>query len=102
MLFTNINKEIVEYQNTPGAVLLDVREPDEYLSGHIPGAINIPLGEIEGTDIPKDTPLYIYCLMGSRSARAAQILAELGYSNVRSIGGIVRYKGEKETGQPED
>ena len=43
MFFDKINKGIREYRNTPGAVLIDVREPDEFRSGHIPGAINMPL-----------------------------------------------------------
>ena len=47
MLFDNINKGIEEYKNTEGAVLVDVRETDEFESGHIPGAVNLPLSKIQ-------------------------------------------------------
>ena len=49
-LFSNINKKLEEFQNTPGAVLVDVREADEFRSGHIPGAINQPLSTISRID----------------------------------------------------
>ena len=99
MFFNKINKEIREYRNTPGAVLIDVREPEEFRSGHIPGAINMPLSGSHNLSFPKDTPLYLYCLRGSRSLKASVILKGQGYTNVKSIGGITGYKGEKETGE---
>ena len=99
MFFNKINKEIREYRNTLGAVLIDVREPDEFRSGHIPGAINMPLSGSHNLSFPKDTPLYLYCLRGSRSLKASVILKGQGYTNVKSIGGITGYKGEMETGE---
>jgi rhodanese-related sulfurtransferase len=93
-LFGNINKGLMEYKNTPGALLVDVRETDEFASGHIPGAINEPLSTITGTTLPKDKPLFLYCLRGSRSKRAAGLLKKMGYGNVKSIGGISSYRGE--------
>ena len=99
MFFNKINKGIREYRNTPGAVLIDVREPDEFRSGHIPGAINMPLSGSHNLSFPKDTPIYLYCLRGSRSLKAAAILKGQGYTNVKSIGGISGYKGEKESGE---
>ena len=73
-LFANINKKLEEYRTTPGAVLVDVREVDEFRSGHIPGAINQPLSNISQIKIPKDKILFVYCLRGSRSRRAVGIL----------------------------
>ena len=95
-LFGNINKGLMEYKNTSGALLVDVREMDEFASGHVPGAINEPLSTITGTTLPKDKPLFLYCLRGSRSKRAAGLLKKMGYGNVKSIGGISGYKGEIE------
>ena len=94
-LFGNINKELEEYRNTSDAVLVDVREVDEFRSGHIPGAVNQPLSTINQIKIPKEKTLFVYCLRGSRSKRAVGILKRMGYS-ARSIGGITAYKGEIE------
>ena len=77
-LFGNINKGLEEYKSTPGAILVDVREAYEYTSGHIPGAINVPLSTISQTAFPKDAPLFLYCLRGTRSKRAAGILRSMG------------------------
>lgn len=96
MLFDDINKKLDEFKNTSGAILIDVREADEFAAGHIPGAINIPLSRIQECDLDLDTPLFVYCLMGSRSMRAVGVLKSLGYTNVKNIGGINRYKGEIE------
>ena len=93
---TDINEAVNECTGTPGAVLLDVREPEEFRSGHIPGAVNIPLSKIRGIGIPKDTPLFVYCLRGTRSLRAARILTRMGYGKARSIGGIIAYRGKTE------
>ena len=84
-----------ECRNTQGTVLLDVREADEFRAGHLPGAVNVPLSRISTIDVPKDKPLYVYCLRGSRSRRAVQALTRMGYS-AKSIGGIVFYKGSLE------
>lgn len=96
MLFQNINKSIEEFKSIPGAVLIDVREPGEYEAGHIPEAVNMPLSGSNNLSFPKDTPLFLYCLRGSRSMKAALILKQQGYTKVKSIGGITAYKGELE------
>lgn len=96
---TNINDEIENMRNTPGAVLIDVRTEEEYRTGHIPQAVNVPLDKIsEFRNRIKNpgTPIYVYCLRGSRSQRAAGILKGYGYTNVKSIGGITSYKGKLE------
>lgn len=99
MLFfnrTNINEAVEECRNTPGAVLLDVREADEFRSGHIPGAVNAPLSAIKQVKLAKDKPLYVYCLRGTRSRQAVSCLRQMGYQSVKSIGGIASYKGQVE------
>ena len=92
----NINDLVAECRGTEGAVLLDVREADEFRAGHIPGAVNVPLSLISSIDIPKDRPLYVYCLRGSRSKSAVGALRQMGYADAKSIGGILAYKGPLE------
>jgi len=71
-------------------VLIDVRTPGEFESGHLFGSINIPVSEFQENleawtpDLPKDVPLIVYCKRGARSATAAQILFDAGFSNVVS------------------
>jgi molybdopterin/thiamine biosynthesis adenylyltransferase/rhodanese-related sulfurtransferase len=91
--------EADELRQRPGAVVLDVREPDEYEQGAIPGALHIPRGQLEGSiegKVPDhDAPLVVHCASGVRSAFAARTLAELGYSDVVSVaGGFNRWKDE--------
>ncbi len=79
--------------------LLDVREPDEFLQGAIPGALHVPRGQlefsIEGRLPDKDAPVAIYCAGGTRSAFAAKTLQDLGYAEVVSVvGGFNRWKDE--------
>ena len=83
----------------PGAVVLDVREPDEYEQGALPGAVHIPRGhlesQIENRVADHDTPLVVYCAGGTRSAFAADTLSQLGYTNVVSVvGGFNKWKNE--------
>lgn len=72
-----------------GSVLIDVREPDEYVGGHVPGARLIPLGDVvERVDeIPTDTTVYVICQVGSRSAKAAGYLLGQGVDAVNVAGG---------------
>lgn len=93
----DINKGVEEFRNTPGAVLLDVREAAEYKGGRIPGSLNIPLSfisEIEDEIEDFSTPIYIYCLSGFRARQAKGILSGMGYKQLKSIGGINGYSGE--------
>lgn len=92
LLLGDINKGLADYRTSPDALLIDVREQDEFAAGHIPGAINVPLSVIDKITIPKEKHLFLYCLRGTRSRRAAGILKRMGYRNVRSIGGIKNYR----------
>jgi molybdopterin/thiamine biosynthesis adenylyltransferase/rhodanese-related sulfurtransferase len=83
----------------PGTVVLDVREPDEYEQGALPGAIHIPRGhlesQVEGRITDHDAHVVVYCAGGTRSAFAADTLGLLGYSDVVSVvGGFNRWKDE--------
>lgn len=95
----DINKGIDEYNNTPGALLLDVRSSQEYGTGHIPGSRNVPLqnlGAVNSLAKDKDLPLFVYCQSGGRSRQAAGMLQNMGYGNVKNIGGIAAYSGKVE------
>lgn len=77
--------------------IMDVREPNEYKNGFIPGAVNVPLSQLSAriNALPKDKPLYLYCQSGMRSKQAARILAKKGYSNLINLkGGIMSWKGK--------
>ncbi len=75
-------------------LLLDVRTPEEFASGHIPGAVNISLQTLQSRlgSIPSDQPVVIYCRSGNRSATAAQLLADAGYQNIYDMGGILAWQ----------
>lgn len=77
----------------PEIVVLDVREPDEFENGHIPGAVLLPLGSVSAEAaaevIPElDTTVLVYCRSGNRSKQASAALAELGYTAIYEFGGI--------------
>ena len=95
----DINQGVQEYKNAAGAVLLDVRTPQEYRKGHIPGSQNVPLQQldkVEEVTENKDTVLYVYCRSGARSRQAVSLLQAMGYTNVHNIGGIAAYSGKVE------
>ena len=74
-----------------GAAWIDVREPDEWAEGHIPGAMHIPRGNLESrieAAVPdRSVPVVIYCAVGNRSVFAAKTLSELGYQSPHSLAG---------------
>lgn len=91
-------KEMMDIQEV---IILDVREQDEYNSGHIPGAVLLPVGTIDEDSaaeviLEKDTTVLVYCRSGNRSKTAASALAELGYTNIYEFGGINTWSYETE------
>ena len=79
-----------------GHKLVDVREVQEFKQGHIAGAVNIPLSQIERrlNEIPKDKPVYLYCRSGMRSKQAAKLLSRHGYNEISQLnGGISVWDG---------
>ncbi len=76
------------------ALLVDVREPDEWRAGHVAEAIHIPLGTIasRASALPKDREILVICRTGNRSAMAQERLAQAGFTNVTNIeGGITAW-----------
>jgi rhodanese-related sulfurtransferase len=81
-------------------ILVDVRTPEEFASGHLLGAVNIPLPELQNNlsvwtpRLPRDVPIILQCRAGSRSAQATRILLKAGFTNVRNLdGGITDWIG---------
>ncbi len=86
----NIKPEEVAEVLAQGATLLDVRTEDEFLDGHIPGSINIEIGEMSDEDIEqldKEKTYVLYCRSGGRSSRAAQMLEALDFGDVYNLEG---------------
>jgi phage shock protein E len=77
-----------------GARLVDVRSPGEFSGGHLPGAINIPVGEVRarhGELGDRTRPVIVYCASGRRSASATNTLKGLGFSEVHDLGAMARW-----------
>ncbi len=97
--YTTIKAEQAKQMMDEGMVtIVDVRTKSEYEDGHIKDAILIPnesIGDSDPSELPdKDATILIYCRTGVRAAKAAQKLADLGYKNVYSFGGIVDWPYE--------
>jgi len=72
-----------------GARLLDVRSAEEFAGGHLPGAVNIPVQELDRrlAEVgPRDSELVLYCRSGHRSGRAAELLRQRGFTKVHNLG----------------
>ena len=97
-----IRPEEAQEAKASGALLIDVREPQDYAAGHIPGAMSLNRGivELEIEDLAPDfnTQILCYCGGGSRAALVAESLQRMGYTNVQSIAG--GFKGWKAAGLP--
>ena len=82
-------------RSNPTVFMLDVREPDDYDAGHIPGNTLIPMGEIPDRlgEIPTDVPVIVTCRTGNRSGQVVDFLREQGFTNVHNMdGGIVAWQ----------
>ncbi|MBK9113570.1 MAG: rhodanese-like domain-containing protein [Nitrospira sp.] len=98
-------RKVVE---SPGeALIIDVREPQEFAAGHVPGAVNIPRGLVEfriwkqvGFPANPDTnrPVYLQCQNGNRASLAAQSLAELGFTNTTAV--VMSFDEWQQAGHP--
>jgi rhodanese-related sulfurtransferase len=92
--FDEISVDDLSQRLQAGARLIDVREPDEYVSGHVPGARHVPLGEVPGRVaecVEGGGTTYLICRSGGRSANACQILADLGHDVVNVSGGTMAW-----------
>ena len=95
-------EEAKEMMDNQEVIILDVREQDEYDSGHIPSAVLLPVGSIDEDTaaevIPeKDSTVLVYCHSGNRSKTASAVLADLGYTNIYEFGGINTWPYERES-----
>ena len=94
----SMDEAITLMQEETGYLILDVRTPEEFQQGHIPGAINIPNETIGSEEIPqlpdKEQLILVYCRSGNRSKQASGKLAALGYTNIVEFGGILDWPGE--------
>ena len=94
-------EEAKNMMDTQEAIVLDVREQDEFDAGHIPGAVLLPVGTITKDSaaavIPElDSVVLVYCRSGNRSKTASQALADLGYTQIYEFGGIKDWPYEVE------
>lgn len=82
-----------------GAVVIDVREPSEYVAGHVPGARLMPLGRLSHhvRDLPRGERVYVICASGNRSLVAAETLARVGIDAASVAGGTA---GWRRSGRP--
>lgn len=85
---------VVQLMNREKAVVIDVCEPDEFARGHIVGAKNLPLAQVNDKLAQlvknKSTPVVMVCQVGARSSRAVAAARKLGYENVQSLSGGLR------------
>ncbi len=82
--------------STAPYMLIDVRTPDEFATGHIHGAVNISVDTLQNhlNEVPHDIPVVVYCHSGNRSGQAAQILTQAGYTNLYDLGGINTWEAQ--------
>ncbi len=85
-----VASSIVKQKLDSGAVIVDVRTPEEFRDGAYPGAKNIPLSDLGRRlgEIPKDKPVVLYCASGARSSSAARAMKQAGYADVINAGGL--------------
>ena len=91
--FAEIDVDEARRRHDGGAPVVDVREPDEYAAGHVPGAVNIPLGQLPErlAEVPDSEHLLVVCQLGGRSARACGILESQGVAATNVAGGTAAW-----------
>lgn len=100
----DINERLEDMEYIRNAVIVDVRTPEEYQEGHVPGAINLEAGKcgrknrayVESMLPDKTAHVYTYCFSGARSGMAAAFLRQMGYDRAENIGGYEGYTGPVE------
>ncbi|MFF3608353.1 rhodanese-like domain-containing protein [Streptomyces sp. NPDC002463] len=94
-----VDLDVLASELAQGAFAIDVREPDEYAAGHVPGVRPVPLSELGAhlAALPADRPVYVICASGNRSAWAAEHLETAGFHAVSVAGGT---SGWARTGRP--
>lgn len=72
-----------------GAAVIDVREPAEYRTGHLPGAVNIPMGQLPARlgEIDRSRPVHVVCASGNRSSAMVDVLTDAGFDAINIAGG---------------
>jgi hydroxyacylglutathione hydrolase len=91
----SIGLELTERQRSDGVVVLDVRGEEEWRAGHIPGSLNLPLGDLERRldVVPRNRPVIVHCQTGARAAMAASLLRARGFNDVRLFqGGFAEWR----------
>jgi rhodanese-related sulfurtransferase len=93
MTITEASVEELESALQSGVALVDVREPDEYEAGHVPGAVLVPLASVATAldQFSADGPTYVICRTGARSYRACEFLADQGLEVVNVEGGTMAW-----------
>ena len=92
-IVTNRALELID----DGAIVIDVRTIDEYNSGHIKTAINIPLDTIDTINYDKNKKIIVYCATGVRSLQAVKVLSDMGYTNLYNLdGGLLNWGDDLE------
>lgn len=95
--YDSINSNVAMDLIEEGAIVVDVRNVDEYNTGHIKDSINIPVDNISSVNYDKETTIIVYCATGIRSADAAKALIDAGYTNVYNLdGGLINWGFELE------
>lgn len=100
----DINERLEDMKIMKNVVLVDVRTPEEFQEGHVPGAINIEAKlcgranrpYIESVLTDKSAHIFMYCYSGARSGMAAAYLRQMGYDRAENIGGYETYEGPVE------
>jgi sulfur-carrier protein adenylyltransferase/sulfurtransferase len=98
-------KDFLHDHHPDSLILLDVRHPEEFTAGHLPGAINIPLAALHErlADLDRRLPLIVYCSNGVRSRAAAGVLGHAGFDEVHNLsGGLHAWEGALAEGLPAD
>lgn len=93
----HIDVQQAQQMKSQGALLVDVREPDEYAAGHAPGSVLIPVGQLnqrlKELDGHQNKPVVLICRSGRRSVAAAEILQKAGFGEVRNVvGGMLAWE----------